>query len=289
MTTSNPRVLIGPGRGLRFTESPRWRDGKLWLLDIHDQRIKTVTLDGRLDTVLELPFKPNSFGFRRDGSLLVGDAFARRIHRWDGQRLQPFADLSGITAFCLSDGFVDGRDRMYVGDIGFNFFDPANKPVDTCVIACVEPDGSARVVARGLSFPNGMVATPDGRTLIVAETMAHRLTAFDIQPDGSLAHRRVHAPLPEDVHPDGIALDAEGAVWLANPEGRDTVLRVREGGEIVERIELDSHAYAVMLGGAERRQLFVSASDTHDPVRIAGAPSATLRVFDVDVPGAGTP
>jgi sugar lactone lactonase YvrE len=132
--------------------------------------------------------------------------------------------------FCLSDGIVDAHDRMYVGDIGYNFFDPANKPVDTCVIACVDPDGRARIVAKDLSFPNGMAITPDG----------------------SLANRRVYAELPEDVHPDGIALDAEGAVWLANPEGKG-VLRVREGGEIVERVELDTEGYAVMLGGPQRR------------------------------------
>jgi len=286
---THPRTLIDNTHGLKFTESPRWRDGKLWFLDIHDQRIKTVDLHGRLETAVELPFKPNSLGFRRDGSLLFGDALRRQIYRCDGKDLQPLADLSGVTSFCLSDGLVDAQDRMYVGDIGYNFFDPANKPVETCVIACVDPDGGARVVAGGLHFPNGMVITPDGRTLIVAETMGHRLTAFDIGADGSLANRRVYAPLPDDVHPDGIALDAEGAVWVANPEGRHTVLRVREGGEIVERIELGTHAYAVMLGGPERRHLFISASDSHDPAQIARAASATLRVVEVEVPGAGIP
>ena len=118
--------------------------------------------------------------------------------------------------------------------------------------------------------------------------MGHRLTAFDVQPDGSLANRRVYAQLPEDVHPDGIALDAEGAVWLANPEGKG-VLRVRQGGEIVERVELDTEGYAVMLGGPQRRHLFISGSDSHDPAEIARAPSATLRVVEVDVPGAGLP
>jgi len=282
-------TLIDNTRGLKFTESPRWRDGRLWFLDIHDKRIKTADLGGRLDTAVELPFIPNSFGFRRDGSLQFGDALRRQIYRWDGKALQPLADLSAITSFCLSDGIVDAQDRMYVGDIGYNFFDPANKPVDTCVIACVEPDGRARVVADGLHFPNGMVITPDGRTLIVAETMGHRLTAFDIVADGSLANRRVYAPLPDDVHPDGIALDAEGAVWLANPEGRHTVLRVREGGEIVERLELGTHAYAVMLGGPQRRHLFISTSDSHDPAQIAKAPSATVRLVEVAVPGAGIP
>jgi len=282
-------TLIDNTRGLKFTESPRWRDGRLWFLDIHDRRIKATDLGGRLETAVELPFIPNSFGCRRDGSLQFGDALQRQVYRWDGTSLQLLADLAAITSFCLSDGIVDAQDRMYVGDIGYNFFDPANKPVDTCVIACVEPDGRARVVADGLHFPNGMVITPDGRTLIVAETMGHRLTAFDVRVDGALANRRVYAPLPEDVHPDGIALDAEGAVWLANPEGRHTVLRVRAGGEIVERIELGTHAYAVMLGGPQRRHLFISTSDSHDPAQISKAPSAMLRLVEVEVPGAGIP
>ena len=283
------KTLIDSTRGLRFTESPRWHDGKLWFLDIHDKRIKTADLGGRLETSLELPFLPNAFGFRRDGTLLLGDALQRQIYRWDGTALQPLADLGGMTTFCLSDGIVDAHDRMYVGDIGYNFFDHTLKPVDTCVIACVEPDGRARIVADGLHFPNGMVITPDGRTLIVGETMGHRLTAFDIRADGSLASRRVYAQLPEDVSPDGIALDAEGAVWLANPEGKYGVLRVREGGEIVDRIELDTEGYAVMLGGPERRHLFICGSDSHDPAQIARAPSATLRVVEVDVQGAGIP
>jgi sugar lactone lactonase YvrE len=289
MNTHSSKVLIDQTRGLRFTESPRWHDGRLWFLDIHDKLIKTADLAGRVETAVELGFIPNALGFRRDGSLLVGDAMQRQIHRWDGKVLQPLADLSGITTFCLSDGIVDAQDRMYVGDIGYNFFDPANKPVDTCVIACVDPDGRTRVVARDLSFPNGMVITPDGRTLIVAETMGHRLTAFDIQADGSLANRRVYAQLPGDVSPDGIALDAEGAVWVANPEGQFAALRVRQGGEIVERIELDTEGYAVILGGPERRSLFICGSDSHDPAAIAHAPSATLRVVEVEVPGAGLP
>jgi sugar lactone lactonase YvrE len=144
-------------------------------------------------------------------------------------------------------------------------------------------------VAQGLSFPNGIVVTPDGKTLIVAETMGHRLTAYDLLADGSLANRRIHAQLPDDVNPDGIALDAEGAVWLANPEGKYGVLRVRAGGEIGERVELDTEGYAVMLGGPQRRHLFICASDSHDPAEIARTPSATLRVVEVEVPGAGTP
>jgi len=289
MKTHTSRTLIDRGRGLRFTESPRWHDGKLWFLDIHDKRIKTTDLGGRLETAVELPFIPNAFGFRRDGSLLVGDALQRQIHRWDGKALQPLANLTDLTVFCLSDGIVDAHDRMYVGDIGYNFFDPANQPVHTCVITCIESDGSARVVAGDLSFPNGMAITPDGKTLIVAETMGHRLTAFDILADGGLANRRVWAQLADDVSPDGISLDAEGGVWIANPEGKHAVLRVLEGGEVTDAIELQTDGYAVMLGGPDRRHLLICASDTHDPVKIAQSPSVNLRVVEVAVAGAGTP
>ncbi|HEX9195566.1 MAG TPA: SMP-30/gluconolactonase/LRE family protein [Azonexus sp.] len=289
MSTHADKVMIEKGRGLRFTESPRWHDGKLWFLDIHDKRIKKAGIDGTLETVLELTFLPNGFGICSDGSLIVGDALQRHVYRWDGKALTKLADLSALTVFCLSDGILDAQDRLYVGDIGYNFWEPENKPVDTCVIACVEPDGSTRVVAKDLYFPNGMVITPDNKTLIVAECMGARLTAFDILADGSLTNRRVYAQLPAEVHPDGICLDSEGAVWLANPVGKPAVMRVREGGEITDRIELDSEAYAVMLGGPERRHLIISASDSHDPVEIAQSPSATLRVVEVAVPGAGRP
>lgn len=287
--TTHTQILIDNQQVLKFTESPRWRAGQWWFLDIHGQAIRTVDLQGNLRTVLELPFKPNGFGFRQDGSLMLGDALGRQIHRWDGEALEHVADLSAMTVFCLSDGIVDSHDRMYVGDIGYNFFDPVNQPVDSCVISCIDADGSARVVAEGLSFPNGMVITPDGKTLIVAETTGHRLTAFDILADGGLANRRVYAELAADVHPDGICLDAEGGVWIANPEGQYGVLRVLEGGEIAEAVEVDSEVYAVMLGGAERRHLLVCASDCHDPVKIAQSPSVTLRLLEVAVAGAGVP
>jgi len=275
--------------GLKFTESPRWYNGKLWFLDIHDKRIKTVDLAGSVATALELPFIPNGFGVTPEGTVVVGDAFERRIYRMAGAALEPVADISKITKFCLSDGIVDAKGRLYVGDIGYNFLDPAAKPVETCVIVLVGPDGQASVVADNLSFPNGMVITPDGRTLIVGETLGHRLTAFDIKEDGSLRNRRVWAQLPSSVGPDGICLDAEGAVWCANPEGKDSVVRVREGGEITDRINVGTNAYAVMLGGPDRRHLFICVSDSHDPAEIQRNPSASFKVVEVDVPGAGIP
>ena len=287
--TTHIKTLADSTTGLKFTESPRWHNGKLWFLDIHDKRIKTVDLSGSVATVLELPFLPNAFGLTPEGTFVVGDAFQRRIHRREGTVLKQVADISNVTQFCLSDGIVDAKGRLYVGDIGFNFLDPAAKPVETCVIVLVGPDGRASVVADRLFFPNGMVITPDGRTLIVGETLGHRLTAFDIQEDGSLRNRRVWAQLPSSVSPDGICLDAEGGVWCANPEGEDSVVRVREGGEITDRIRVATHAYAVMLGGPQRRHLFISTSGSHDPAEIHRNPSASLQVVDVGVPGAGIP
>jgi sugar lactone lactonase YvrE len=283
------RTLVDSTTGLKFTESPRWYNGTLWFLDIHDKRIKTVDLTASVTMALELPFIPNGFGLTPEGTVVVGDAFQRRIHRRAGATLQQVADISAFTTFCLSDGIVDAKGRLYVGDIGYNFLDPAATPVETCVIVLVGPDGRASVVADKLFFPNGMVITPDGRTLIVGETLGHRLTAYDIQEDGSLSNRRVWAQLPSSVGPDGICLDAEGGVWCANPEGKDSVVRVREGGEITDRIKVDTHAYAVMLGGPERRHLFICASGSHDPADIQRHPSASLQVVEVNVPGAGIP
>jgi sugar lactone lactonase YvrE len=261
----------------------------LWFIDIHDKRIKTVDLSGSVATELELPFIPNGFGLTPDGDVVVGDAFQRRIYGSSGASLQPLADISALTTFCLSDGIVDAKGRLYVGDNGYNFVDPAAKPVETCVIVLVGPDGRTSVVADKLFFPNGMVITPDGRTLIVGETIGHRLTAFDIRDDGSLGNRRVWAQLPSSVGPDGICLDAERTVWCANPEGADSVVRVREGGEITDRIRVDTHAYAVMLGGPERKHLFISTSASHDPTEIQQNPSASFQVVEVDIPGAGIP
>lgn len=288
-THTQLRLLVDSNQGLQFAESPRWHQGRFWFLDIHGSAIRAVDLNGELETVADLPFKPNGFGIRRDGSLIFADALQRKVCRWHQGELVVLTDLGSSTVFCLSDGILDSQERLYIGDIGYNFFDPANQAVHTCVIVCVQPDGSSHVAARDLSFPNGMAISPDGRTLIVAECMGGRLTAYDVHPGGTLHNRRVFAELPVGTRPDGIALDAEGAVWLANPEGEFGVLRVREGGEVLERVALDTHAYAVALGGPERRHLLVCTSDTHNPAQIAVNPSATLRVVEVDVPGAGRP
>ncbi len=287
--THTPKTLINSTAGLKFTESPRWYDNKLWFIDIHDKRIKTVDLKGTVTTVVELPFIPNGFGLTPDGKIVVGDAFERKVYRVENDSLTLLADLSKLCVFCLSDGIVDAHGRLYVGDIGYNFVDPAAKPVDTCVLVLVGADGQASIVAENLCFPNGIVITPDNRTMIVGETIGNRLTAFDIAEDGSLGNRRVWAQLPSTIGPDGICLDAEGGIWCANPEGQDSVVRVLEGGTITDRIKVDRHAYAVMLGGPERKQLFICTSGSHDPAEIHRSPSASFQMVDVPVPGAGTP
>lgn len=284
-----PRILIDLGHGLRFAESPRWRRDRLWFIDIHDNAIKSVSLAGDLRTELSLPFKPNGLGLLPDGSVVFSDALSLAMKRWDGSKVQDHASLTATSVFCLSDAITDSQGRIWVGDIGYNFWNPDAAPVDTCTIARIDPDGTVTKAADGLEFPNGMVMMPDGETLIVAETNASRLTAYDVGADGSLARRRTFADLPAGVQPDGICLDTEGAVWLANPAGSPAVLRVREGGEVTDTIPLDSHAYAVMLGGTERRHLFICTSASHDPVEIAASPSARLLVAEVAVPGAGTP
>lgn len=284
-----PHILIDLGHGLRFTESPRWRGDRLWFIDIHDNAIKSVSLAGDLRTELSLPFKPNGLGFLPDGSVVFSDALSLMMKRWDGSMVQDHAHLTATSVFCLSDAITDGQGRTWVGDIGYNFWNPDAPPVDTCTIARIDPDGTVARAAAGLEFPNGMVMTPDGGTLIVAETNAFRLTAYDVEADGSLSPRRTFADLPAGVQPDGICLDAEGAVWLANPAGSPAVLRVREGGEVTDTIALGSHAYAVMLGGPERRHLFICTSASHNPAEIAASPSARLLVAEVAVPGAGTP
>ncbi len=282
MAIHHPHILIGTGNGLRFSESPRWWGDRLWFIDIHGNAIKSTSLAGDLRTEVELPFKPNGLGILPDGALVFSDALNLRMKRWQAGALHDYADLSGTCVFCLSDAITDTQGRTWVGDIGYNFWDPNAAPAETCVIARIDPDGGVVKVATNLRFPNGIVVTPDGKTLIVGETNGFCLTAYDIETDGSLTNQRVWAPLPEGVQPDGICLDAEGAIWVANPgEDGPKVLRVREGGEVTDIVEMDVHAYAVALGGSAGEHLLICASASHDPAEIASAPSAQLLRVDL--------
>ena len=270
--------------GLAFPEGPRWRDGRLWFSDMHDHRVLTVDLDGKVETVARVPACPSGLGWLPDGRLLVVSMHDRRLLRLDPGGLVLHADLAPLARHHCNDMVVSAAGRAYVGNFGFDYEKESPR---TTELICVEPDGSARVVADELMFPNGPVITPDGRTLVVGESFAARLTAFDLGADGGLSNRRVFAPLEGRV-PDGICLDAEGAIWVASPPTKD-LSRVREGGEVVERIEFDRMAIACMLGGEDGRTLFALTAATTNEEEAPKLRSGRIETVRVDVPGAGLP
>jgi sugar lactone lactonase YvrE len=248
--------------------------------------VVAVDEHGKRETIVELPGSPSGLGWLPDGRLLVVSMEDRRVLRLENGRLTEHADLSALAPFHLNDMVVDARGRAYVGNFGFDLHGGA-KPCRTCLIL-VPPDGAPRVVAEELGFPNGSVVTPDGTTLIVAESFGKVLTAFDIQDDGSLANRRTWAQL--DFNPDGIALDAEGCMWCANPIAPGGFLRVAPGGEVVQRIDLpDRGGFACALGGADRRTLFLLEALEPSPHENPQRGNGRIRHVRVDVPGAGIP
>ena len=270
--------------GLCFPEGPRWHEGRLWFSDMHAQQVLAVDAGGRVETIAAVPEDPSGLGWLPDGRLLVVSMRDRRLLRLDPDGLVPAADLSGVAPFHCNDMVVDASGRAYVGNFGFDLHGGAEPATTT--LALVEPDGAVRVVADELRFPNGTVITPDGRTLVIGESFGACLTAFDVAEDGSLSGRREWARMQGAV-PDGICLDEEGAIWVASPVSGE-VLRLREGGEVTRRIEVEHQAYACMLGGPERRTLFVCTAASADPAE-ADARTGRIELVEVDVPGAGLP
>lgn len=279
--SSETTVLLD---GLAFPEGPRWHDGRLYFSDMYGHRVMTVDLEGRAETLAHVPGRPSGLGWLPNGRLLVVSMTDRRLLRLDPDGLSELADLSELASFHCNDMVVDAQGRAYVGNFGFDL-DARQTPKPTALIL-VTPDGDARVVAKDLSFPNGTVITPDGRTLVVGESFGARLTAFDVEPDGSLARRRLWAQLERAV-PDGICLDAAGAIWVASPIS--DVLRVLEGGEVTHRIAVSTHPYACMLGGPDRRTLFVCTAETSRPDEAVAERSGRIEIVEVEVPGAGLP
>ncbi len=271
--------------GLTFGEGPRWRGGKLWFSDFYSHRVMTVDLAGKAKTILEVPQRPSGLGWTPAGDLLVVSMLDKRVLRFDGNTAHPYADLSALAGGPCNDMVVDAQGRAYVGNFGYDRHNGA--PEKTTCIALVGTDGKAVSAAEGLTFPNGMVITPDGKTLIVGETFAHRLSAFDIRDDGMLVNHRVFAETP-GCFPDGICLDAEGAVWVTNPQG-DAVLRVFEGGRVAQKISTGARrSFACMLGGADKCTLFVITNVGSGPA-IAEKKAGRIETVQVDVPGAGLP
>lgn len=271
---------------LAFPESPRWHDGALWFSDFYTHAVRRAGMDGQVETVVEVPGQPSGLGWLPDGRLLVVSMTDRRLLRLDQDGLREVADLSQLAPFHCNDMVVDALGRAYIGNFGFDMM-ARQEPKPTSLIM-VTPDGRVSVVANDLHFPNGSVITPDGHTLIVAESYGARLTAFTIGVDGALSERRVWAQL-QGAGPDGICLDAQGAVWLASPVSRE-VLRVREGGEVTHRIPTPGQAVACMLGGPQRKTLFVLTGKVMvTPEQSRSAMSGLIFTMPVDVPGAGLP
>lgn len=278
--------------GLRFGEGPRWHDGRLWFSDFYQHAVFVVSEDGELERVLEVPQQPSGLGWLPDGRLLVVSMLDRCVLRREPDgTLVAHADLSHLATFHCNDMLVDRAGRAYVGNFGFDlqaFRDTgAPQPAPTVLIR-VDPDGAASIAADQLHFPNGTVITPDGGTLVIGETFANRLTAFDVAADGTLKNRRTWADLQSiGVRPDGICLDAEGAIWVSNPAAPE-VARVAEGGRVLDRLATTQPSFACMLGGRDRRTLFVMTAPDSGRGRTLEQKGA-IEVAPVDVPGAGLP
>jgi sugar lactone lactonase YvrE len=272
--------------GFHFLEGARWHDGRLWMSDIFGQRVHTVALDGAVETLADVPGRPSGLGFLSDGTPLIASMMDRCLLRLENGDLTPHAQLGSLVTGDLNDMVVDGQGRAYVGNMGFDLFGGAEYRNANLVM--VDPSGQARVVAEEIEFPNGTVILPGGEVMVLAETWGHRLTAFDIAPDGGLSGRRIFADLGE-YGPDGICLDQEGAIWIS-AFNHCEYLRVLHGGTITHRIGMgERHAVACQLGGDDGSTLFCLTMEGSLGDAAAGTSRARVEVATVDVPGAGSP
>jgi sugar lactone lactonase YvrE len=270
--------------GLKFPEQPRWHEDRLWFSDWGTREVIAVDLDGTSEAILQVPSFPCCVDWLPDGRLLVVSGSEGLLLRQepDGS-LVTHGDLNGVSEPPAGNELVvDGRGNAYV-----NGGQALGEGSATGIIAMVSPDGSARQAADGLAFPNGMLIMPDGQTLIVAESYANRLTAFEITPDGSLSNRRVWADLGDGV-PDGICADAENAVWYGDVPNKRCV-RVREGGEALRTIELDRGCFACALGGPDRATLFMAANQWRGPASMFNASAGQVLTVPAPASGAGWP
>jgi sugar lactone lactonase YvrE len=287
--------------GLSFAECPRWHQGRLYFSDFYTNRVLAVGPQGAVETIAEVPGRPSGLGFLPDGRMLIASMLDRKILRreLDGS-LQEHADLSRLAAWHLNDMLVDTQGRAWVGNYGFDLMGGA--PATFTNLVCVEPDGSASAAVGALGFPNGMALTADGSTLIVAETTMNRLSAFDIA-SGLLGERWTWAAFGDpptsdnvgeilgqvNVAPDGICLDAEGAVWVADARG-GRLIRVARGGKILEELRTASTGvFACMLGGVDGRTLFACVAPTFDEAEASSNHKGAIWMTRVNVPKAGLP
>jgi sugar lactone lactonase YvrE len=260
----------------------------LYLSDIHADRVLRVSSGGTCEVVVQLQKPVSGLGWLPDGRMLVVSMHERKVLRQEqnGEMVE-HADISSIATWYANDMVVAADGTAYVGNFGFQIA-PVRAQPRTAAIARISPTGNVSVAADGLWFPNGMVITPGGRTLVVAESAARRLSVFDITEEGALRNPRVWGQMAQNQLPDGICLDGEGAIWIASPPTRE-VVRMREGGEILERIELEQEAIACALGGRDRRTLYILTAESRDPEWCRKNHTARVLAGQVEVPGAGWP
>ncbi len=284
--------------GLYFGEGPRWHDGRLWFSDFYDHAVKTFRADEGVRTVIELEDQPSGLGWLPDGRMLVVAMQSRQVLVVDGTSVSVHADLSDIAGFHCNDMVVDAQGRAYVGNFGFDLDRAlADQGVEsvlvdhpTATLARIDPDGTVTAAAEGLHFPNGSVITPGGSTLIVAETLGLRLSAFDIAADGSLSNQRVWADLGGRA-PDGICLDAEGMIWVANPLAPECFLVAEDpsAGDVIDVVVTSQPCFACMLGGDDGRDLFMLTAHSADHTDASAARTGRIEQIRVEVGHAGHP
>lgn len=295
-----PTVLA---RGFSFLEGPRWHDGRLWASDIYGREIVAVAPDGVVERIHDVPGRPSGLGWLPDGSLVVVSQEDSTVLRIEPSGIRSVhAELGGISTGMLNDLVVDGAGNTWVGNLGFDFVGGA--PVAPTRLVRIRPDGDAEAVGDDVWFPNGMAITPDGGTLLVGESFGNRISAFPLSPTGEVGPRRTWAAfggMPDtsdasefvgrlSAMPDGMCLDAEGALWMADAIG-SRVIRVTEGGTVLAEVSTaEAGAFACMLGGADGRTLFICSSlplDRHEEATTTR--NGTLLTMTAPAPRAGRP
>ena len=281
-------------KGLTFGEGPRWHENKFYFSDFYSHKVYSLDLSGKHEVIVEIPNQPSGLGWTPDGTMLIVSMKDRKLMSFKDGKLTERADLTELSGFHCNDMVVDIDGNAFIGNFGFNTYDGEEiKPTN---LILVRPGEEPVLAADNLFFPNGTVITPDNKTLIVGETYAARLTAFDKSEDGSLSNRRIWADLKVNAEegtvplPDGMCIDEEGAIWVASPSTAE-VIRVHEGGMISERIPVQTNAFACMLGGEDRRTLFICTSNGSgvDPGAALREKSGKIEITQVDVPGCGKP
>jgi sugar lactone lactonase YvrE len=279
--------------GLYFGECPRWHDGRLWYSDFFDHAVFSVSPEGDRRVEVDFDGEPSGLGWLPDGRLLINSRLDRAIVRREADgTLVRHGELTPWATWHANDMVVASNGQAYAGNFGFNLDGLYDGSVEPSAIAPtslvrVDPDGSSCEAAGDLHFPNGTVITDDGGTLIIAESMGGRLSAFDRAADGTLSGRREWAALP-GVAPDGICLCADGTVWVANALGAECV-RVAEGGEIVERVTTSRGCFACMLGDEDRLTLYLVTAESSDAAKARLSRNGALEKVRTSVPGAGLP